>query len=66
MICPGSVDARGEMREIWQHNLPGISLGRIGKADEVIGAALFLASPASSYTTGQVTFVDGGRVSGVS
>ncbi|MBK9123379.1 MAG: glucose 1-dehydrogenase [Chloroflexi bacterium] len=33
---------------------------RIGEPDEIAGMALYLASPASSYTTGQVMVVDGG------
>ena len=35
-------------------------LGRIGEADEIAGAAVFLASRAGSFTTGQTIVVDGG------
>jgi NAD(P)-dependent dehydrogenase (short-subunit alcohol dehydrogenase family) len=33
---------------------------RFGKVDEVVGAALYLASPQSSFTNGQILTVDGG------
>ena len=38
-----------------------IPMGRIGEADEVAKAALFLASDDSSFVTGIELFVDGGR-----
>jgi NAD(P)-dependent dehydrogenase (short-subunit alcohol dehydrogenase family) len=37
-----------------------VPLGRAGGAEEIVGTALYLASDASSYTTGAVIKVDGG------
>lgn len=37
-------------------------LGRIGDPDEIGQIAVFLASPASSYITGQTIYADGGRL----
>ena len=34
--------------------------GRWGKPEDLIGVAVFLASPASAYVNGQVIYVDGG------
>jgi len=40
--------------------LPRTPMGRVGNVDELVGVAIYLASPASSFTTGQVIAVDGG------
>jgi NAD(P)-dependent dehydrogenase (short-subunit alcohol dehydrogenase family) len=37
-----------------------IALGRIGGTEEIVGTALYLASDASSYLTGQLIVLDGG------
>ncbi|MBL6978534.1 MAG: SDR family oxidoreductase [Desulfobacteraceae bacterium] len=37
-----------------------VPLGRLGRPEDVVGLAVFLASPEASYITGQVYAVDGG------
>jgi gluconate 5-dehydrogenase len=37
---------------------------RLGTPDDLVGAAIFLASPAASFITGQILYVDGGFTAG--
>lgn len=46
--------------EVKKEFIKGIPLGRIGSAEDVAKAVLFLVSPAASYMTGQTLSVDGG------
>jgi NAD(P)-dependent dehydrogenase (short-subunit alcohol dehydrogenase family) len=65
-ICPGSTTPDGSHREVFTEHLPKNAISRIGRADEAVGAALLLASDASTYTTGSVVFVEGGRIGTIS
>lgn len=64
-ICPGpfATDMNKPLLEDpakYQAFVSKIPMGRWGELDEIAGAALFLASPASSFVTGSALFVDGG------
>ncbi|MCW2889288.1 MAG: 3-oxoacyl-ACP reductase FabG [Streptosporangiaceae bacterium] len=47
--------------EIWQEKLDGVPMGRAAEPEEIGKVALFLASDLSSYMTGTVLEVTGGR-----
>ncbi len=43
-----------------QWGIGNTPLGRLGEPEDMVGAAVFLASQASRFMTGQVVRVDGG------
>jgi NAD(P)-dependent dehydrogenase (short-subunit alcohol dehydrogenase family) len=52
--------------EAWQRAmLDKIPLRRFGNLDDLMGAAVFLCSPAAAYITGQVLYVDGGYLASI-
>jgi NAD(P)-dependent dehydrogenase (short-subunit alcohol dehydrogenase family) len=65
-IAPGLIETRfsealwtdPDVRDRVTSTIP---MGRIGRAEELTGIALYLASDAASYTTGATFFVDGGE-----
>jgi 3-oxoacyl-[acyl-carrier protein] reductase len=62
-VMPGFIDtefleATPEIAREWGVEL--IAMRRLGRAEEVAAATVFLASPAASYITGQGLVVDGG------
>jgi len=68
-ICPGTVDtpslqdrlrATGDYDAAMKAFVARQPMGRLGAADEIAGLAVYLASDASAYMTGQALAVDGG------
>lgn len=67
-IAVGSfgTDVAEHWRDPPNHDNPGYTLGgrRIGRPDEITGAALYLASDLSSFTNAEILRLDGGEISG--
>ena len=65
-VCPGFIATditKGKLTpEMLEGIKAGIPLGRAGRADEVAGCCLFLASELSSYVTGSEVDVNGGSL----
>lgn len=62
-INPGTIETHPGMPQTPEGKaiMPRIAAGRRGTSEECVGAALFLASEAASYISGQVINIDGGR-----
>jgi NAD(P)-dependent dehydrogenase (short-subunit alcohol dehydrogenase family) len=64
VISPGMTDTAGEREHMPQETMEKytrmIPLGRIGQPEDMLGAALFLASEASNFVTGVILPVSGG------
>jgi len=64
-LAPGSVDTdmmRNNTPEAQERMAAAGLMSRTAEPDEMVGPALFLASDASSFVTGQVVIADGGLV----
>ena len=62
ILVPGSIDTTGMNDADLQLRGTNVPLGRIGQPNDMVGAAVFLASEDAKYITGQSIVVDGGML----
>jgi len=65
VLCPGWVETAygaGVDRGFYERVAAGTPLGRWGRPEDIAGAAVWLASPAAAFVTGQAINVNGGTV----
>lgn len=68
-IAPGFI-LTDLTRKLWAEptmhawGMANIPLQRLGETPDLVGTAIFLASPAAAYMTGQILYVDGGIYAG--
>ena len=65
-ICPGGVETPmtagfKEDPAVWQHYIDSHPIGRVGTSEDIVHLAVYLASDESSWVTGSIFTIDGGR-----
>ncbi|MCB1178427.1 MAG: SDR family oxidoreductase [Leptospiraceae bacterium] len=65
VICPGFIETDmnkmiRDKPQVYEAVSESVPMKRMGKPEDIVGTAIYLASDASSYITGQIISVDGG------
>ncbi len=66
-IAPGLIDTRFSAAltgndAILLRTLENTAVGRVGQPEDIVGLAVYLASEAAAFVSGQILLVDGGRM----